>query len=204
MNQKIYHGEITPSDVSHALLANFNRGNYRVQQVGDNDTISVQIATINQPLSGGQTALTIRLQKIPDGVSITIGQQAWFGVAASLGATALAALRNPFSLLGRLDDLAQDIESLQLNERVIAVIDNLARSKGVDFEFSERLRRMTCSYCSTANPVGQPRCLACGAPLGEEQPFTCIHCGFILEKTELFCPNCNKPVILNPQIGTED
>ena len=198
MNQKIYHGEITPSDVSHALLANFNRGNYRVQQVGDNDTISVQIATINQPLSGGQTALTIRLQKIPDGVSITIGQQAWFGVAASLGTTALAALRNPFSLLGRLDDLAQDIESLQLNERVIAVIDNLACSKGADFEFSERLRRMTCSYCATANPVGQPRCLACGAPLGEEQPFTCIHCGFILEKAEQFCPNCNKPITHNP------
>ncbi len=194
MNQKIYHGEITPADVANALIANFNRGNYRVQQVGENEAITIQIATINQQLSGGQTALTLRLQKIPDGVSMTIGQQAWFGVAASLGTTALAALRNPFSLLGRLDDLAQDIESLQLNERVISVIDNLARSKGVDFEFSERIRRMTCAYCSTANPVGQPRCLACGAPLGEEQPITCKHCGFILDKAEQFCPNCSKRV----------
>ena len=112
MDQKIYHGDITPSEIAHGLLAFFHRGNYRVQQVGNDEAVTVQIATVQNPISGGQTAMTVRLQKVTDGVSVTIGQQAWFGVAASLGTTAIAALRNPFSLLGRLDDLAQDIESL--------------------------------------------------------------------------------------------
>ncbi len=68
-------------------------------------------------MSGGQTALTVAVQTTEDGVIIEIGQQAWLGVAASIGHTALSALRNPFSLLGRLDDLAQDIENIQLKRK---------------------------------------------------------------------------------------
>lgn len=192
MDQKIYHGDITPSEIAHGLLAFFHRGNYRVQQVGNDEAVTVQIATVQNPISGGQTAMTVRLQKVTDGVSVTIGQQAWFGVAASLGTTAIAALRNPFSLLGRLDDLAQDIESLQLKDKVLQVIDNLARASGADFELSERLRRLVCDYCLTANPVGEPSCIACGAPLGEQQPFTCSRCGFVLKRNESICPNCRQ------------
>ncbi len=194
MDQKIYHGDVTPSEIAHGLLAFFHRGNYRVQQVGNDDAITVQIATIHNPISGGQTAMTVRLQKVTDGVSVMIGQQAWFGVAASLGTTAIAALRNPLSILGRLDDLAQDIESLQLKEKVLQVIDNLARARGADFELSERLRRVVCAYCLTANPPGEPSCIACGAPLGEQQPFTCVYCGFVLKRGETVCPNCNQEI----------
>jgi DNA-directed RNA polymerase subunit RPC12/RpoP len=70
-------------------------------------------------------------------------------------------------LLGRLDDIAQDIESLQLSEDIWKAIDNFANLKGATFELSERLRRIVCEYCNTANPVGEPSCIACGAPLGE-------------------------------------
>ncbi len=51
---------------------------------------------------------------------VELGQQAWLGVAASLGQTAFSVFRNPFSLIGRLDDLAQDIESMQLSENDLA------------------------------------------------------------------------------------
>ncbi len=196
MNQRIYHGNITPIEVAQGIEANFHHGNYRVQQVGENDRITVQIATIDRPLSGGQTAMTIRIETVEDGISITVGQQAWLGVAASLGATAFAALRNPFALLGRLDDLAQDIESLQMSEKVFRIIDLIARSKGVSYELSERLRRMECAHCSTANPVGESRCIACGAPLGKEQPRTCSACGFVIHFEERYCPNCGKPITL--------
>jgi len=60
----------------------------------------------------------VLIQKVEDGVSVQAGQQAWLGVAASLGYTALAALRNPFTLLGRLDDLAQDVEYIQLSDNI--------------------------------------------------------------------------------------
>ena len=69
-------------------------------------------------MSGGHTALTINIQKVEDGIMMELGQQAWLGVAASLGQTAISALRNPLSLLGRLDDIAQDIENMQLSENV--------------------------------------------------------------------------------------
>ncbi|RME88899.1 MAG: hypothetical protein D6770_05865 [Anaerolineae bacterium] len=190
----MYHGNIDPEDIARALIAEFHRGNLRAQALGDGENMVVQIATRPGATAGGQTALTVNIQKTGDGVMVQIGKQAWLGVAASLGVTALAALRNPFSLLGRLDDLAQDIESLQLSEKVWQVIDQSARAAGASHQLSERLARTTCEYCGVANPVGEATCLACGAPLGDVQPRTCPHCGFLLLRGETTCPNCGKEV----------
>ena len=52
------------------------------------------------------------MQKVEDGVAVSVGEQAWLGVAADLGITALAALSNPMTLIGRLNGLAQDVEYL--------------------------------------------------------------------------------------------
>lgn len=195
MEQKIFHGQISPSDFSRDLISHFNRGNIKVQQVGSDDQIAVQIATNDRSTSGGKTALSINLQKVDDGVMVRIGQQAWLGVAASLGVTAFSALRNPFSLLNRLDDLAQDIESLQITEEAWRVMEATSRAMGTGTELSKRLKRMVCGFCNTANPVGESSCIACGAPLGDEQPDTCKNCGFIIQKKEKFCPNCGQALL---------
>lgn len=192
MDRKVFHGDITPAEVAQALLAEFNRGNLRAQTVGQGDKLVVQIGTRPGAPSGGDTAVTVSIQKFEDGVVAEIGQQAWLGVAASLGTTALSALRNPFNLLGRLDDLAQDIENLQLSERVWQVIGRSALAKGATKKLSERLSRLECIYCGTANPVGEPSCIACGAPLGKSQPGTCTNCGFVVKPGEAVCPNCGK------------
>jgi hypothetical protein len=132
------------------------------------------------------------MEQVDDGVAIQLGEQSWMGVAASLGTSALSALRNPFNLLGRLDDIAQDIESLQLKDKVWDTIQELARTRAAGHELSERLKRMVCDYCNTANPVGEPRCIGCGAPLGDVQPRTCLNCGFVVRSNESTCPNCRK------------
>lgn len=194
MDQKIYHGDIEPRLVAEALTAAFNRGNLRVITLGDDKAMSVQIASANQPAAGGQTALGVNLQKVPDGLLVQVGQQTIYGVAASLGLSALAALANPFNLVGRLDDIAQDIESLTLSEDVWKTIDGAARSAGSGFDLSDRLRRMVCAYCNTANPVDAPSCIACGAPLGGAQPKTCKQCGYVLKPEEHYCPNCGAQV----------
>ena len=193
----IYHGEMNPSDIARDIIAQFNRGNYRVQQIGHDPKIAVQIATRDYAQSGGQTALTVTLHKVSDGVSIQVGNQAWMGVAASLGVTALSALRNPLSLLNRIDDLAQDIESLQLDEEIWQVIEFSARQHGVGMALSERLQRYICPYCNTPNKTGDSRCMACGAPLGDIQSQTCMNCGFIVRNLERECPNCH--AILPPK-----
>ena len=192
MEQRVFYGNISPADLAEALLAEFNRGNLRAQVVGESSRMIVQVATRPGAQSGGQTALTISMQKIPDGVMVQIGQQAWLGVAASLGQTAFAALRNPFSLLGRLDDLAQDIENLNLQERILQVIARATQAAGAKHELTDRLSRLACPFCSTANPVGESNCVACGAPLGEDHPVACPHCGFAISQRDTICTNCQR------------
>jgi hypothetical protein len=191
MDRRIYHGNIKPNDIAHALMAEFNRGNMHAQVLGNTDKMAVQIATRSGIMSGGPTALTINIQTVEDGIMIEMGQQAWLGVAASLGQTAIWALRNPFSLLGRLDDLAQDIESMQLSERTWKIIDRSITAFKASYALSEKLSRIACEYCGSANPLGEACCLSCGAPLGDAQPTTCGNCGFVVTVEELVCPNCN-------------
>ncbi len=190
MERRIFHGNIKPNDIANALMAEFNRGNLYAQVLGSKDKMAVQIATRAGAMSGGQTALTITIQTVEDGIMVEAGQQAWLGVAASLGQTAISALRNPFSLLGRLDDLAQDIESMQLTEKTWNVIDRAVVALKASYALSEKLARVACQYCGSANPLGEANCLACGAPLGNAQPTTCHKCGFVVTTDEVICPNC--------------
>jgi hypothetical protein len=191
MDRRIFHGNIKPNDIAHALMAEFNRGNLHAQVLGNKDKMAIQIATRLGTMSGGHTALTINLQTVEDGIMVELGQQAWLGVAASIGQTAFSALRNPFSLLGRLDDLAQDIESIQLNEKAWRIIERAVATLGASHALSAKLTRVSCEYCGSANPLGEGNCLACGAPLGDAHPTTCSNCGFVVTVEELICPNCN-------------
>lgn len=194
MERKIFHGNIKPADIAQALLGEFNQSNLRAQTIGQSDKMIVQVSSRPNAMSGGQTAMTVIIQKMEDGIIVELGQQAWLGVAASLGASALAAIRNPFSLLGRLDDIAQDIENLQLGERIWQVIAKTLQIAGATTELSNRLKRLTCEYCRAANPIGEPACIACGAPLGNVQPATCKKCGYVVKTSDKVCPNCTQPL----------
>jgi len=194
MNQETFHGPVTPDDFVHSLIAEFDQGNLDVQAHGDPEHRVVQIATDTFARSGGRTALTIHLSRIEDGVLVQMGEQQWLGIAASLGISALAALRNPLALLNRLDDIGQDIASMQLIERVQANLDRTAATHGASHELSERLRTLECAYCTTPNPVGAPHCIACGAPLSGAQPVACPNCGYVVRADVTICPQCKKPI----------
>jgi hypothetical protein len=194
MDRRIFHGNITPTDVARALIAGFNQGNLQTQLIGDNNNLTVQIASSQWAHSGGRTALTVNIQQIEDGVMVELGQQEWLGVAASLGTTVISAVLNPINLLGRLDDIAQDINNLQLNEKIWQVVESVTRAAGASQELSERLSSVTCEFCGSANPVGESDCVACGAPLGKAQPKSCSKCGYVLEHDENFCPNCGQMI----------
>ena len=190
METRAYHGNITPKDLGRALIAEFDHGNMQAQMMGDDERIVVQIASRAFRQSGGQTAVTVVLEKIEDGVMVQLGDQQWFGVAASMGQTALAALKNPLTLIGRLDDLAQDIHSIQLEETIWNAIQRATDAVGASHQLSERLRRTECAYCSSAVPVGEATCPACGAPMGPTQPRACRKCGFIPPVDAHRCPKC--------------
>ena len=190
LSQRTYHGPVSPEGMAQALVAEFNHGALRAQLIGQGDHVVVQIATRPGQAPGGPTALTVQLRRVEDGALVEIGQQAWLGVAASLAETGFWALKNPWTLLGRLDDLAEDLASLGLTEKVWTVLARTAESAGASHQISDRLRRVTCAYCLSANPVGEAACLACGAPLGPEQPVGCPNCGFVSPAGTSTCPRC--------------
>jgi RNA polymerase subunit RPABC4/transcription elongation factor Spt4 len=195
MGKKTYHGNITPEDIGRALVAEFNHGNMQAQLIGNGERVVVQIASRTFRESGGQTAVTVVLEKIEDGVMAQLGDQQWFGVAASMGQTALSALRNPLTLLGRLDDLAQDLSSIQLAETIWQTVERTAEAAGASHQISERLRRTECIYCGAAVPVGEPTCPACGGPMGTAQPKACLKCGFVPPAGARNCPKCGTKIL---------
>ena len=190
MDQRTYHGEVTPDEMADALVAAFNQGNLAAEQVGQGDKVMVQIATREHAQSGGKTALAVSIQKNADGVTVAVASQEWLGVAASLGQTALTTLMNPWSIIGRLDDIAQDVSSLALAEKVWQAVEKFAQTAKATKTISERLQSVTCPYCGTANKVGAPDCTNCGGPLGELQPIACPKCGNVMPPKSEFCANC--------------
>jgi hypothetical protein len=191
MKTKTYHGDLQLDQVSQALANFFNRGQLIAKLNRTGDQAFLQIATREKRSSGGRTSLGVSLRQVDDRLEVQVSEQSVLGIAASLGATALLALRNPLNLLGRLDDLAQDIEHLELDDQVWEVVDRLAKDADASHELTERLKRLGCDYCGTANPVGEGRCFACGAPLGDAHPYGCPNCGYAVSQRDNNCPNCN-------------
>lgn len=190
MDQQTYHGPIKPDDLAHALVSEFNHGNLAAQKIGQGDQVLVQIATRERRGSGGHTALTVSLVQVEDGVTVSLGQQQWLGAAVNLAQAGLAALFNPLSLLHTLDDIAQDVSSLTLPQQIWAAVERYAQGVGAALTISERLRSVVCKYCGVANPVGVGTCSACGAPLGELLPVSCVNCGNVMRAKAKFCDNC--------------
>ena len=192
MDQRTFHGELTAKDLANALIAKFNQGAMRAQQRGRGKNVVVQIGTSRARRSGGATATTVYLSEVEDGVHVRVGEQQWLGLAASFGKTALMTLLRPSSLISRLDDVAQDISSLTLADRIMDTLKDTAATYGASYKITQRLRRLTCPYCATANPVGDPSCVACGGPLGYRQPIACDNCGFVSEAGTSICINCGE------------
>jgi predicted RNA-binding Zn-ribbon protein involved in translation (DUF1610 family) len=190
MDQRTYHGKIDPDELANAIVTAFDQGNLRAQKVGQSERVMVQIATREWRGSGGQTAMTVTIARVADGVSISLGQHEWLGAAASLVQTGLMALLNPVSLISRIDDIAQDVNSFSLPTQVWDSIDRYCRGIGASMMLSEKLRSVVCPYCGVANSVGQGSCSACGGPLGDVQPRACPRCGNVMNNRSKFCDNC--------------
>ncbi len=192
MEQKVFHGNLTPRDLARALQTAFTRSNLFTQVTGSGKKMAVQISSRPFARSGGHTSLTIYIENLTEGVMVQLGKQKKMGIAASLGQTVFSTIANPLNLLHRLDDIAQDIQNLQLDDDVWEVIAKAAQAAGASHQLSDKLRRTTCAFCKTAVEVGEANCIACGAPLGDAQPKTCSNCGYVVTGKTSTCPNCQK------------
>ncbi len=190
MDTKTFYGKITSKELARALVARFNHNNMVATQTKNGEQYIVQISSRPNASSGGKTAIGLTVQQHEEGVIVKLGKQEWLGIAASFGKTLLSARMNPFNLIGRLDDIAQDIENINLDDQIWAVINEVAIAMGASIKLSENLRSYGCDYCGVANPIAEPDCIACGAPLGNQQASTCKNCGFLADPKDNNCSNC--------------
>ena len=195
--QRFFHGDITPTDIAQSLSSEFEASHYIVRKKVAKDQIIIQISTRNRPISGGKTGITVFVQKVPDGIAVHLGNQSQFGILASIGQTTFMLLKNPWNIINRIDDISQDIQNIQLSDRIWSIVEETAKNKRASFEFSENLRRVICEYCLTPNPITATQCIACGAPLSGSRPITCPECGFVLEQSTSVCPNCGANISLH-------
>jgi hypothetical protein len=192
MEQRTYRGEIDPDEMADALVAQFNGSDLMAQKVGQGEHILVQIASREWEWGGPQTALTVGLALTEGGVEVTMGQQRWLGAVADLAQTGLMALVNPLSLLGRIDDIARSVSGLTLPQQVWEAVEHYTESVGASLGLRAEETIVTCPYCGVGNPIGAPKCSACGAGLGEFQPRSCPQCGLVVEHDAHFCSRCGR------------
>jgi len=190
MEQRTYRGELNPELLANALVARFNGGDLMAQKLGHGEHVLVQIASRDWNWGGPQTALTIGIAQVDEGVEVTLGQQRWLGAVADLAQTGLMALVNPLSILTRIDDVARNISGLTLPQQVWEAIEHYCESIGASLGLTAEMTLVTCPYCGVGNPIGAPKCSACGAGLGDAQPVACPQCGLLLSREAQFCSRC--------------
>ena len=189
MEQRTYHGDLSPDEIAHALLAQFNQGTFAVQQISQGDRALVQIGTRDRR-NRVENALTVTIGKTPDGVNVAVGDQQLLDAAADLAQAGLGALFNPLSLLGNLGEIAGDVSSFSLPQQVWETVDKYCKSAGAGLGGSPEKMTIGCPYCGVANPPGAPTCSGCGAPLGSAQPIYCPQCGQVAPSGTQFCSRC--------------
>ncbi len=195
MEQKTYHGKITPQELAQVLVGRFNTADMSATVSGEGAKLIVHLEAGGY--SGGQTSLAVGLAPVADGVTITVGDQNLLGVAADLLQSGLKALWNPVTIIGEIDDVARNVERLNLPQQVWETVDHYCQSVGAGL--TPELSGVTCPYCGVLNPLGTGQCPQCGAPLGQAQPITCPQCGKTLPPHLKFCTRCGTSLVPTAQ-----
>ncbi|MGD1995700.1 MAG: zinc ribbon domain-containing protein [Anaerolineae bacterium] len=190
MEQRTYRGEISAEELADALVAQFDGGDLMAQKVGQGEHVLVQVGSRDWGWGGPQMALTVGIAQTEGGIEVTLGQQRWLGAVADLAQTGLMALVNPLSLVTRIDDIARSVSGLTLPQQVWEAVEHYCESVGASLGLRAEETMVTCPYCGVGNPIGAPKCSACGAGLGDFQPINCPECGLLMEREAHFCSRC--------------
>ena len=151
MEQRTYHGDLSPDEIANALLAQFNQGSFAAQRLSQGDRALVQVGTRDRH-NRIENALTVTISKTPDGVNVAVGDQQVLGAAADLAQAGLGALFNPLSLLGNLGEIAGDVSSFSLPQQVWETVDKYCKSAGGGLGGSPKQLTVACSLLWRGEP----------------------------------------------------
>ncbi len=145
MEQRIYHGPVTPQDLADHLIAHFDPlENLQAQVVGKDGAIIVQIGRGDVP-ADLRHAVTVAIasdRTIDGGVIVTLGQQQWLtpqmaGFAAVMGLVAV--MITPWALFALLWPVSEAVGSSTLPADVWGAIDLFVAGHGGSLEHTEQL-----------------------------------------------------------------
>jgi len=191
VEQRLYHGELSPEDMARTLVMRFDQGETHAQWMrGEAGRAVVQVRSRKVERSDPDTAVTIHITPTKTGVTVAMSEQKWLGVAADLARTGVMGWLNPMRLLGELDDIARNVRWLSLRSELWKAVDEYCQSRGSGRGAAPLISSVVCPYCGTPNEMGAYTCQACRAPLAEAQPVVCPDCGSLNNPEAALCVNC--------------
>lgn len=221
MEQRIYQTPIRPEELGAGLIEEWDRDDTIAQGFGEGDRVIVQIGQREAGWFGDEPrqALTLDIERTPEGLQVTMGQQQWFKGGGEVMIGGLIGFF-PFFFtlpLGRLfgdDDIDQGLPGqiwLSVEQFISAHTPAPAAPAQPAAPGAQpatapatgktiRLASVPCPECGVSNPMGSARCSACGANL-QAQP-TCPQCGYQNPAGANFCNRCGSKLNPAAQLGS--
>lgn len=191
MEQRTYHGQITPESLAQALLDQWDRDETVAQALETEGGIIVQIGQRGEGWfeEEPRNALTVGIEQLEDGVRVAMGQQQWYKAGGQLMVGGLIGFFPffftwPLGNLFRGDDPPPDRD---LPGQIWQTIEQNAGQAGAATGPTRRLATVVCPACGVANPEGAGHCSACGQSLDAT---ACPQCGATNPQGANFCIRC--------------
>jgi hypothetical protein len=136
MEQRVYHGSVTPNDLADFLVQQYEpQKDLQAQKLGQGDSLMVQIGRGDEP-EEIRHAVTVAITNPTDGstgVTVTMGQQQWITpsratFAAMMGL--IGVLVTPWALFALLWPLSDVIGGATLPSDIWNTIDTYLASRG--------------------------------------------------------------------------
>jgi hypothetical protein len=195
------------------LDRSFANQGFQTQHFGSADHMTVQMKRGGDfvALLGLQAALTVTLQRSPEGVNVMIGQQRWVEKAAVGAVGFFIPVLWPLMLTAGAGAVMQ----ASLTNQVINTLDmlihqqyhNAQRSSAPSFMGpfqrpapasapSQQPSTVLCQNCQTVNDPDAKFCMQCGKPLSTStaEKVHCSNCGAEMKPNAAFCTRCGTPV----------
>lgn len=191
MEQRIYHGSITPAQLSQMLIDTWDRDETVAQAL---ETDGGMIIQIGQRTGGWlndepRQALTLGIETLHDGVRVSMGQQQWYQAGGRIMVGGLIGFF-PFFFVWPLGGLFRgdgpEIDR-DLPGQIWQSIERYTAESGAATGPTRRLSTVACPACGVANPEGAATCSACGQAL---QVAHCPNCGANNPPGANFCIRC--------------
>jgi hypothetical protein len=136
MDQRVYHGNITPEGLADFLVQRFDpQHNVQAQKIGQGDSLVVQVGhgDVREEIKHAVTVGITRAHDSEQGVIVTLGQQQWItpGMATYAAMMGLVAvLVTPWALFGLLWPVSELIGSRTLPGEIWSAVEMYALSQG--------------------------------------------------------------------------